>query len=228
MQRRLSAFNKYTIEAPDGNAGYVTDSLFADNDWKLRWFVINAGSWLFGNNLLISPASLGRPDIRQHAFPVTLMKAQVKASRSINSDQPISLQMEDPNAWADNQQNWDADGFVSNGFGSSYGLMSQHEAVPAGDPHLRSLAQLIGYNIHALDGDIGHLEDFLVDDETWQIEHAVIDTKNWGSGKHVLVPVTQIKSVNWGGRYIRIDQTRYTIKCSPSWEEPDWSNPPVL
>jgi len=234
MQRRVSDFNKYTIEAPDGNAGYVCDSLFNDDDWKLRWFVINAGSWLFGRQLLIRPAALGRPDIRQRAFPVTLTKAEVEASPGIGNDPPVFRQMEQQASALDSYSPmwsvWDNGGY---GFGSSGGMMTNTETwqqqydSPADDPHLRSLGQVTGYHIHALDGDIGHVDDLLVDDETWQIKYVIVDTKNWGSGKHVLVPATEIKSVDWSGRYIQIDQTRYNIKCRPSWQEPDWSDRPA-
>jgi hypothetical protein len=78
MQRRASAFKDYTIEAPDGKVGQISDILFEDNTWKLRWFVINTGPWLLGRKLLIHPAALGRPDILLHAFSVTLTKAEVE------------------------------------------------------------------------------------------------------------------------------------------------------
>jgi hypothetical protein len=234
MQRRLSAFKDYTIEAPDGKVGYVCDILVNDDDWKLRWFVINAGSWLFGRQLLIRPEALGRPDIRQRAFPVTLTKAEVQANPDISSDQPVFRQMEQNLSPYDSYGSmWSVGDYNSFAFGSSDGMtpntmarQHQHDA-PAGDPHLRSMGQVVGYHIHALDGDVGHLDDFLVDDETWQIEYAIVDTKNWGSGKHVLVPATEVKSVDWAGRYIQIDQTRYNLKCRPSWQEPDWSDRPI-
>jgi hypothetical protein len=234
MQRRVSAFKNYTIEAPDGNVGYISDILFEDNDWNLRWFVINVGSWLSGRKLLIHPAALGRPDIRQRAFPVTLTKAEVEASPDITADQPVSLQMEQQQqAYYAYSPMWDAGAYGGNGFGLSDGMMSNiggrmhYDTGPAGDPHLRSLAEVVGYHIHALDGDIGHLDDFLVDDETWKLEFIVVDTKNWGFGKHVLISPAQIKDIDWGSRYVRIDLTRYMIKSSPSWQEPDWSDPPA-
>jgi hypothetical protein len=123
---------------------------------------------------------------------------------------------------------YDAGGYGSNGYGLSGGLVSnvsdgeQQVAARPGDPHLRSCTQVIGYHIQALDGDIGHLDDFLVDDETWKIEFAVVDTKNWGLAKHVLISPPQIKEIDWCGRFVRIDLTRYMIKSAPSWQEPDW------
>ena len=119
--------------------------------------------------------------------------------------------------------------YNADGLGLSVNSMSyanelpNHES-PAGDAHLRSLGEVTGYHIRALDGDIGHLEDFLVDDATWTIDYALVDTKNWGFGNHVLVSIAEIKAVDWFERYIRLELTRYKIKSSPSWKEPDWSD----
>jgi len=55
------------------------------------------------------------------------------------------------------------------------------------DTHLRSSDEVIGYHIQALDGQIGHVEDFIVDDENWIIRYLVIDTKDILPGKNVLI-----------------------------------------
>lgn len=230
MQRRVSAFNGYTIEAPDGKVGVVSDILFEDDSWKLRWFVITTGQWLSARRILIHPSAFGRPDIRNHAFPVTLTKVQVEASAEISTDPPVSLQHEQmPTDCYSYGDSFGGGFYGCDGLGLTTGVMPQmsgwqnHADAPVGDPHLRSLAEVRGYHIRALDGDIGHLDDFLVDDESWNIDCAIIDTKNWGFGKHVLVPLTEVKNVDWAERYIRIDLTRYKIRCSPSWQEPDLS-----
>jgi len=57
----------------------------------------------------------------------------------------------------------------------------------AWDPHLRSTYNVSDYQIQAKDDDIGHVEDFIIDDETWAIRYLIIDTKNWWPGKKVLV-----------------------------------------
>jgi hypothetical protein len=229
MQRRVSAYNGYTVEAPDGNVGYISDILFQDNDWKLRWFVINTGSWLMGRRILIHPAALGRPDIRERAFSTPLPRAQVEASPEIGSDPPVSMQMYlIPNDYYAYDQSWIGGVYGDDGIGLSGGPRSntgyrQSVANPPGDLHLRSLTEVVGYHVHALDGDIGHIEDFLVDDETWMFDYVLVDTKNWGFGNHVLVSLTEVKEFNWSERYVRVELTRYKIKSSPSWSEPDWS-----
>ncbi len=51
------------------------------------------------------------------------------------------------------------------------------------DPHLRSTHDVRGHHIHAADGGIGHVDDFIIDDEIWAIRYLIIDTKNWWPGK---------------------------------------------
>jgi hypothetical protein len=64
----------------------------------------------------------------------------------------------------------------------------------------------------------------LIDDASWKLDSAVIDTKNWGFGSHVLVSPAEMNEVNWAERYVRVELTRYKIKCSPSWKAPDWKD----
>ena len=56
-----------------------------------------------------------------------------------------------------------------------------------GDPHLRSMAEVLGYAISALDGEIGSVDDFLIDPECWQVRHVVVDTGNWLPGARVVL-----------------------------------------
>ena len=55
------------------------------------------------------------------------------------------------------------------------------------DPHLRSAREVTGYHIQAVDGGIGHVQDFIVDDEDWGIRYMLVDTRNWLPGESVLV-----------------------------------------
>lgn len=47
--------------------------------------------------------------------------------------------------------------------------LKNRRKAASNDAHLRSVHEVIGYHINATDGEIGHLEDFLFDDETWEI-----------------------------------------------------------
>jgi hypothetical protein len=227
MQRRGSTFNGYSIQATDGYAGCVSDILFDDKTWIVWRFVVNAESWQAGRKILLHPAALERPDTMGQAFSVKLTKAQVEASPAIACDEP---------RWAGFDPDLD-DGYDDRPLwgSSSYGLSAVsappnhwinrsgeiiHAVRADGDPHLRSMSEVAHYHIHALDGTIGHLADFLIDDESWKIDCALVDTKNWWVGKRVLLPMSTITEINWGERYLRVDLTRDKIKSYSSWTLP--------
>ena len=90
---------------------------------------------------------------------------------------------------------------------------------PSRDHHLRSTHQVTGYHIEAADGEIGHVEDFIVDDETWTIRYMVVGTLNWWPGKKALVSPQWIERVSWRQSKVFVNLTRETIKLSPEYAE---------
>jgi hypothetical protein len=216
MLRRGSAFKGYSIEATDGKVGTVADALFDDATWQLRWLVVDTGGWLTGRKILIHPSSLEQPDLEGRAFPVKLTREKVEASPGIAEDEPVSLQM-DHDMY---RYYWPTDGsFGGAGIVAPVILPSSPSASNGkADRHLRSVAEVSGYAIHAVDGHIGHLETFLIDDEAWAIRYLVVDTVNWWMGKHVLVAPSTVKEIDWLQRFVRVDLTCYKIKGSPAWE----------
>ena len=93
-----------------------------------------------------------------------------------------------------------------------------------GDPHLRSIAAVTGYHIHASDGEIGHVAGFLVDDESWAIRYLVVDTSNWWLGHKVLIAPTWIDSVHWSDQSVTIGLSQESIKTAPPYDATsNWS-----
>jgi hypothetical protein len=76
-----------------------------------------------------------------------------------------------------------------------------------------------GYAIHAKDGEIGHIDDFVIDDETWAIRYAIVDTHNWWPGKKVLISPRWIERVSWSESTVFVNLLRETIKLSPEYTE---------
>lgn len=88
---------------------------------------------------------------------------------------------------------------------------------------VRSTDKIVGYNIiHATDGDIGHVKDFIMDDQTWQLLFFVVDTHNWFGGKKVLIPVSDIKEVQWNNSKVIIDMKMDTVENSKLFNESEF------
>jgi hypothetical protein len=92
------------------------------------------------------------------------------------------------------------------------------QAALAGDPHLRSVGDTIDHAIHAGDGDVGHVDDFLVDDDGWRIRYMIVDTGTWLPGHKVLIAPQWIKEFDWSEARVIVDLTRDAIKKSPAYE----------
>jgi hypothetical protein len=232
MLWNASAINGYAIAASDGRIGTVSDFLFDDASWLVRWLVVDTGNWLSGRKVLLPPSALGRLDAKEQEFSVTLTKQQVKDSPDIDTDRAVSRQMEtsvyDYYGWS---PYWGA-GFNMGGYGympggiieSPYlGARRRDEEIAAaqrdsGDVHLRSVEAVSGYHIHASDGEIGHVEDFLVEDTDWSIHYLVVDTKNWWPGKKVLVSPRSAQEIDWTDRLVNLDVDRQKVKDSPGYD----------
>ena len=87
-----------------------------------------------------------------------------------------------------------------------------------GGPHLRSMTAVRGYHIHATDGSIGHVENFLIDDMIWAIRYLVVDTRNWWPGAHVLISPCAVKRIDRNQNQVHLGVWRDMVKSSPPWD----------
>jgi hypothetical protein len=224
MYWNASALNGYSIEATDGRLGTVSDLLFEDTSWAIRWMVVDTGHWLSGRKVLVPFTALWTPDPVKRELPVTLTMAQVRNSPDIGADQPVSRQMEasvfghynlEP-YWVSNAI---ATPFVAPLFGSDLIARSRPVAdIDGADRHLRSVAAVIGYHIDATDGEIGHVEDFLVDDGDWRIRYIKVDTRNWWPGERVLISPSLVREVDWTLELVHLFVNRQKVEHSPAYD----------
>lgn len=224
-----SVMKGYTIEANDGQLGTVSDFLFEDDRWTIRWLVVDTGNWLPGRKVLLPLTALGQPDEALRQFPVRLTMQQVRDSPDIDTDRPVSRQLEseiyDYYGWNPywSSGHFPISGAIATPFVAPLYVLKSLPRVHVGaddqsnnaDPHLRSVAALTGYHIHAIDGTIGHVEDFLVEDAGWNIRYVVLDTRNWWPGKKVLISPSSIREIDESTKAMSLTVDRQTVKDSP-------------
>lgn len=241
MLRSMRDLQDYAIHATDGNIGHVKDFYFDDEAWVIRYLIVDTGAWLSSRKVLISPIAIGRPNWSERVLPVSITKEQVKNSPDIDTEKPVSRQHElGYLSYYGYQNYWGGAGLwgevpypsmMTPGFS---GIMSppparQPEAAKAvaraeaarrkdEDPHLRSCKAVVGYHIQATDGEIGHVQGLLVDDETWAIRYIVVSTSNWWLGHRVLVAPQWIKDVSWSDTAVSVDLTRQEVKDAPPYD----------
>jgi uncharacterized protein YrrD len=244
MLRRVRDLNDYKLAAIDGEIGKVTEFYFDDRSWTVRYLIADTGGWVSGRQVLISPCALGpaREDI--HVIPVDLTKEQIEQSPPLDSDRPVSREYEQdyysyygwpgywvgPYAWGQSpyptrrrDERSEADRRAVDevyGSGRSHGLEgSAPRSATIDENHLRSTADVTGRDIQAKDGEIGHVGDFVVDDETWAIRYLIVDTRNWWPGKKVLIAPRWIERISWAESKVFINLTRDAIKGAPEYTD---------
>ena len=235
MLQVISPLKGFAIEASDGRIGSVVDYLFDDASWKVRWLVIDCGTWLRGRKVLIHPSAISRENLERRQFAVALTKAQVEESPELAEDQPISQQLEkqlytyygwDP-LWGGSNLSAVPGAMASPLMAPPYlGLGPTDEAEARGDgptsrradPHLRSIVEVTGYRVHAADGEIGHIENLMIDDANWSIRYFIVDTRNWWFGKRVLISPHAVKAIDWFDRHVELNVSRELVKAGPPWD----------
>lgn len=214
----------FTIRATDGDVGKIDEFYFDDETWTIRYMVAETGNWLSDRKVLISLAALGKPDWESHTFTVNLTCEQVRNSPDIDTKLPIFRQHE---AALHAYYNWPL--YWEGGYGGTFGistfpllekppLPALDSTVPPEDQHLRSTKQVTGYHIHATDGDIGHVDDFIVDEKQWGVRYLVVETGAWFTHKKVLIAPLWITKVNWADASVYLDRTREAVRNSPELE----------
>jgi hypothetical protein len=229
MLRSVKTLEGFAIGATDGTIGQVKDFYFDDQAWAIRYVVVDTSAWLGGREVLISPYSIGTPDWSARVVPVKLSKEKIRNSPGIDTAKPISRQYEKsylgyfgyPYYWGGSGL-WGEEmypGTLMTGMGeSSYRGYLKAMSDDDGDPHLRSCEAVKGYDVHASDGDIGHIEGFILDDYTWSIRYLIVNTSNWWLGHEVLVSPEWIAEINWSQSKVTTDLDRAAIKASPAYD----------
>jgi hypothetical protein len=82
-------------------------------------------------------------------------------------------------------------------------------------------SQMRGFHIHASDGTIGHVDDFLIDEAGWTVRYLVVDTSNWIGGRSVLISGAAIQRVDSVKKEIYVALSRHEIKSGPSIDAAD-------
>jgi hypothetical protein len=80
---------------------------------------------------------------------------------------------------------------------------------------LHKATKMLGYHLLAADGEIGHVDDFLID-EGWSVRYLVADTSNWVGGKSVLISPSAIDKIDSPNKEIWVKLRREEIEASPS------------
>jgi len=219
MLQKLKEHYGDKLAAADGEIGRVKDFYFDDQAWLICYLVVDTGTWLNERQVLLSPRSFGRWNRDERILEIKLTRQQIERSPPIDSHRPVSRQDEQDyhrhygwKAYWEDGGMWGVVGFpVTNASPPANGR-PHHGHNQRDDLHLRSTKAVVGYEIHATDGTLGSVRDFLVDDRSWAIDGLVVETGHWYAGKEIVVRTGKIERINYGDSTVSINLSKADIE----------------
>lgn len=239
MLRNAKDLRNLVIAARDGDLGKVKDLYFDDAHWTIRHIEADTGGWLTGRRVLISPYAVRGMDWVSNRMQVSLTRAQVENSPPVDAHKPVSRQEEEqlymhygypyywggPSVWGTGAMPM-APGLAAppaaqpvtpTNTATELENMRAMQAVRPEDGRLRSVNEVVGYRIEATDGGIGHVDDFLFEDDTWAMRYLLVATRDWLPGKRVLIGLDWIDRVSWPEEKLFVHVTREQVQTSPEY-----------
>lgn len=226
MLQNAWAIKGFSIQATDGKIGHVDDFYFDDITWAVRYVVVDTGNWLSGHEVLLSPVALSGISQEDRCVKISFTRDQVSGAPDAETDRPVTRQWEaeyhDYFGWP---YYWEGaglfgagpyPGFATEVEGSAEDAAQQKENK--GDPHLQSARDVGDCRIAATDGEIGHVVDFIIDEDSWVIRYVKVDTGNWLPGKKVLLSTRLISAINWSDGCLQISFSRDVIENAPPYD----------
>ncbi|MBF0289364.1 MAG: PRC-barrel domain-containing protein [SAR324 cluster bacterium] len=216
--RKLNELSGYQLRTIDGDDAKMTQIYFDDQHWTVRYFIVHTQSMQSGQGVLVVPSVIKKIDEENKTVEMDVTMDQINQCPSANTVLPVSHHYKQESG---HYQGWTPYWVADPIFG----------AVPLNPPHtpeedfkvpeqqqLRSSNEVIGYLIQAEDGEIGQVEDFIVEDPDWKIRYLEINTSNWLLGKKVLIAPTWIQQVSWTDKQVMINLSREAIQSAPAYD----------
>lgn len=190
MIRELRDLNDASVIATDGSAGRVSDFLFDDRTWTLRYLVADVGNWMVRHNVEIPVEAIRDLNWGKKQVRVQLTRAQVQAAAGLDSRKPVSKQQE---LAVRKFYGWPASW---HGFFSPVRTKHDFPPVAGDDPHLRSAEEVGGYAVWDFK-ELGNVASFIMDDSSWHIGYLGVQTGGWLHHHMLLIPTPWVESISW-------------------------------
>jgi hypothetical protein len=215
MLRSASKIIGHRLHAVDGEIGRATDFLLDERGWFLRYMVVETGRWLANRRVLISPMGLSKAEWTSRRLVLEGTREQVKNAPVLAEDGALPHQHE---IELSRHYGWSLSGFGALPPSGETTPVPELSPAPPAEPGLHSITEALGFALNATDGSVGHVEDFIVDDDTWTLPYLVVDSRNWLSGRKVLVPTERVGQIDWVDRRVDVLLPSWEIEESPEFD----------
>lgn len=232
MLRPARQLSTLALTAWDGPVGEIEDFYFDDLAWTVRYLAVRTGEWLEGRQVLLIPRAIKEIRWTEGTIHLDLSREQVAKSPPLEAEEPVSRQYQ---VDLHNYYNWP---FYWANIGP-VGVAGPTLDVPVPvvtaemadavdeqgeeeNRHLRSMEEVVGYEVAAKDGDAGTVSDFVINTENWTISYMMVDTSNWlQAERQVLLAPTWVEEIVWSTQQFSVDVTQELLEQSPEFDPAD-------
>jgi hypothetical protein len=222
MKRSLKEITDFKLHTKDNSSGNVKDLLFDEKLWIIRYIEADFGNLFTSRRVLIPKAFWEKPDWNEGTVTLPISDSEIDKCPDTHKHRPVSRAYEaELHKYYRVNPYWPI---------ANIGLAGRlYPPRPIAIPNkvieekniesvLRSFEEIRGYELQALDGKIGHIDDLLVDADDWQLVYVIVDTSNWNLwSKKVMIPIFSLHNINYVNREVTIDMSIETIKNAPKY-----------
>lgn len=225
MLRSTKDLEKYSVSVKDGDIGKMHSFLFSDEDFRIRYTVVDTGKWIPDRRVLIHPSHVVKILSSDSVVVLDLTRDKIDRAPEIEEKEPAHMEARKKRLDKMSTVMWEPIFQQPGGipyypnylaFDMDMREKSLDEEV---ETNIRSTREIEGYDIIATDGKIGHVEDFIADvSESWKIRYLVVDTRDFLPSKKVIISPDWVKEFSWERREVLVDHTKKEIKNSPEFD----------
>ncbi|MCE5328364.1 MAG: PRC-barrel domain-containing protein [Planctomycetaceae bacterium] len=209
------------IHAADKPIGKVEDFYFEQRNWIVRYLVLDTHVWLPGRRVLVAPAAVEDIDWSQGEVHLALSREQVRNSPSVDDKVTISREHETMLAkyfgWLPYWESRPLPESLSRSVAAEARPEDRIELERHRKPEstLTAYRETLQYNLAAIDGEFGSVEDFLIDPQTWEMRYVTADVGTLFHKRLVMLSTDWLADISWARRQVRSKMTQDRIRSSP-------------
>lgn len=208
MLTSLRSILKYRLRAVDGHVGRVRDFHFDNRSWALRHMAACTHVHLPWPVVLIEPKAIGRPDWVDQTVAIFHTIEEIRQAPKLSTEPPLERIVEERVS--------DIDGYIPHWDIMTDAPETDAGVAPEGHGELRSLNHLVGYRVYADDELVGHVHDFLADDD-WNIRALVVRLELFIGERYVAVDTKDICEIGSMNQFVRLSVPRALLENAPEY-----------
>lgn len=211
MLRSLQSLLGYCVEVRDGHIGAITDFIFEEQSWLVRFIILKTGMWKTHQSFAIPIACVtGHADWSERKVPISLSMDELEALAGyrVSEKEPWAIEI-DSSVIPQAKESYESHAEVA-------------ESGSLAPQLLRSYRMLLGLHVMAQGETVGIMSDLIVRDERWAIQSAVVRLRRrYFFATEVLVPVEKVRTIRWGDRIVGCIGDRAAIENYPEFRSAD-------